>query len=260
MGDSVSLPSPKNEKLAASPLTVVVAQLRYEPRPEVSDREFLRSFAKALGGKYPRVEEATSVRMTLAPDGTLSNKEEGRGWKLQSADGEWSVVVLQEAVALETTKYQRWAGFMERLALVLGAVENVLSPATEQRLGLRYVDTLRPAGAMVPVDWAPRIRPEFLGPVLHASLGEMIRLGEQRLALDLGDGLECSIRHGFAPTESGEMGYVLDFDAFRDSKTLYDGDDIRRALEALHDKSKSLFQECLSEAYYEELREGRDKP
>jgi uncharacterized protein (TIGR04255 family) len=64
-----------------------------------------------------------------------------------------SVTVAPTALIVETTAYSRFEEFLDVVQRALEAVNNAVSLAGIQRVGLRYIDEIRVAGVDAPVDW-----------------------------------------------------------------------------------------------------------
>ena len=250
------LPQPKYDRLAASPLVVVVCQLRFEQHPEVSESRFMTAFHGVLGGPsgpYAHREQTQVSQITVTGAGTTLNSGD-TGWNLRSDDG-WTVAIMPSFVALETQRFTTWADFIERLETVVRAVDECVAPAIEQRLGVRFVDQLRDASVGSLAGWRGRVDDTLLGVALHATLGPIVRWSEQRLVLDFDDGTTCLLRHGSVP-EHDELTYVLDFDAYREEGRAFDVNDVLTGAGALSDHAHSVFQQALTDTYYEALLTG----
>src|SRR3954453_15486492 len=115
-----------------APLAMVVCQVHYDTNLAVADATTARALHDALGGRtgsYPRVQQ-------------IQSPAAGGGWRFVADDERWAVAALPDRVSLETTSYENWDHFRERLQAVLAAAAEQLEPAVEQRLGLRYINRL----------------------------------------------------------------------------------------------------------------------
>ena len=243
--------------LAAAPLKQAIAQVRFERHPEVSQPDFISGFRAALGGDFSRIEQAASNQIILGPLGEMQKTGEG-GWALRSDDG-WTVTVLESSVTLEAASYTRWSGFTDRLETALAAMEQKIMPATEQRVGLRFVDEFRESTVNSPAEWKGKIRPELLGAVLLSDFAEYVAVAEQRLVLNFPDGEVCLIRHGALPSEPGTSAYVLDVDVSREMKGVYDAAKVREEFGSFHERAKTLFRRSITDEYFDELLTGEGK-
>lgn len=259
---TLDLPTPDKTRLAAAPLDVVVCQLRYDNNLAVSETRVARALHDGLGGRrgrYPRVEQVQTQSVSVglvegAPQAISASP--ASGWRFSSADGTWIVSVLAEHVSVETTAYQTWADFRERLAEVLRLVAEHLDPAFEQRLGLRYIDRLVDKSVATPSDWSRIVVGELLGPVLHAGLGPAVRASQQHLLLDLDEAgaVQCTVRHGLSNLPGDEPSYTLDYDVHRDGTRSFDIEDTLDAADAFNEYALQLFQASITPEHWEALK------
>ena len=257
------LPPPDRARLARSPLELVVCQLRFETQPEVAEAQIALAVHDALGGsdgRYPRLEPVAgqTINFTMGPPGAppaVSQQGMSGGWRYQSADGAWTVSLMPDHVALETTRYTQWEDFSERMSELIDVTATHLGPGIEQRLGLRYIDRINEVDASTPADWKPYLVPELLGLVMHQQLGAAVTTARQQLVLDLGEGYSCGVNHGFVPGERDRLNYLLDYDLFREGGRPLNVKAIGEALEILHEDAGKLFQASITPALYELLGE-----
>jgi uncharacterized protein (TIGR04255 family) len=255
------LPEPDQTRLPRSPLDLVVCQLRFETQPGVGEPAIALAIQAALGDeeRYPRLDQvqAQALNVVVGPGvpAAMAQTPGGTGWRLQSADGQWIVSVMPDHVALETTRYETWDEFRERMLELLAATADHIGPGLEQRLGLRYIDRVREVEAHRPAEWEPYLVPELLGLVRHEALGGIVTAARQQLLLDLGEGFACAFSHGFLADEGGRLDYLLDYDLSREGGRPFAPDGIRDALDTLHSDALKLFQASVEPALLEILRE-----
>jgi uncharacterized protein (TIGR04255 family) len=152
-------------------------------------------------------------------------------------------------VSLETSAYTTWSDdFRPRLAQLLEVVSVHVSPAMEQRLGLRYVDQITEPVVSAPQEWRDFISPELLGPILHPRIGPAVVASQQQVELDLGEEVRSILRHGFIsdPARDGALGYALDFDIYREGIRAFDIDDILGTADHFHLRALQLFQQAIT--------------
>ncbi|MYA17146.1 MAG: TIGR04255 family protein [Gammaproteobacteria bacterium] len=121
-----------------------------------------------------QIERAGKVQqVTFGPcDGAPVQVVEQQRWEYRNREKTWNIIVMQDSVILQTTAYTRFEAFAERLKL---CVHTVLAESEQdrfgvvQRVGLRYVDIVR-----------PRSRKGYrfyLRPGLHGLPDEVYQLG-----------------------------------------------------------------------------------
>lgn len=249
----LTLPEPDPTLLPGSPLDLVVCQLRFEDKPQLTTPETGLAFHQALGGSdgpYPRFDQlrgqTLNVELGLQAGAPVITQNEANGWRLQAADGSWIVAVMAGQVSLESKNYPGWDGFSTRLTAVLEALAELAAPALEQRIGLRYVDRIREVDAHSAADWTEYLQPHVLGFAAHEVLGAHVANARQQLLLDLGDGFGCVITHGFLPSEDGSLDYLLDYDVYREGGRAFSLDSVRETMDVLHSDARKLFDASIT--------------
>jgi uncharacterized protein (TIGR04255 family) len=240
--------------LAHAPVKLVVAQVRFERHVDVAEASFVTRLSKLVGDEFSTIEQANVRQITASPAGmvTVTDSAEG-GWTLSSKDAK--IVVLESSAALEVTRYVDWGEFRAQLERLLRTVEELVQPATEQRVGLRYIDELDSEEG-VHSSWKGFVRDSLLGPVLHPDMGSAITSIEQRIVFSYDGGATCLLRHGYTTEPPLNGRYIIDTDVFREVKGAYDGDSISRAYDSFHAKADEVFLGCLTPEYIEQLRTG----
>jgi uncharacterized protein (TIGR04255 family) len=242
-----------------------VCQVRYEEVLAVSDARTILAIHKTLGGRhgqYPKVEpmQESVIDVSLAPTGlnnfVPSTSTQQSGWRLSSDDGYWVITIMPSYVAMETSKYTTWGDdFKERLGRLIDATSQHISPSAEQRLGLRYVDRIVDPAVKAPGEWRPYIVPELLGPIMHEQLGMALTASQQQIDIDAGNGIRCSLRHGFFSdrTREGALTYLLDFDVYREGICSFNAEDIKATANVFHRLNVQLFQQVVTPAMLDYL-------
>lgn len=250
------LPVADSTRLDRSPLQLVVCQIKFEQTVAVGDPRLILALHEELGGAdgpYPKVEQVRGSRLDIPVN--LGGQSPGvpsetsfTAWRMQHADG-WMVTVMPDSVSLETTRYTAWTSdFKPRLTALVDATAKHIKPATEQRVGLRYVDRIVEPPVTEPDQWRGLIADEALGALLHPTLGPLVRAIQQQLILDLGDGISAIVRTAMVadPAASDNLAYMLDIDVFREGVRAFDSASIKGAVVNLHDINLRLFQQVTS--------------
>jgi uncharacterized protein (TIGR04255 family) len=234
------------------PLKSMLCQMRFPVQGDFSMATASRIHNR-LTKHFPRLLEEPQAALLLGPNGVQT--QTSTAFRLTTFDQQWSVVLTQDAVTLETTAYIDWPNFKERFEEVLAAVQTVVSLSSRERIGLRYVNEIRPGGA--PVDWSKYVKPELLGWLANASLTEQLfhHLAEARFAATE---WQMILRYGIVNRAAGPSGeslpfYLLDIDCsdarpepFDSAKTLED-------ISIFNDAIWRLFHWSLSDSYLQSM-------
>ena len=148
--------------LSNQPLVLVLCQVRFstvqvDKYIPVIQEEFRR-------GGFPIERAGTVQQLIFGPGGGAPVQVvEQQRWEYRTRDETWSILVMPDSVVLQTTAYDRFERFAEKL---LQAVQTVLATTEHDQLGvihragLRYVDAVRPRAGE---DFRYYLRPGFHG-------------------------------------------------------------------------------------------------
>jgi uncharacterized protein (TIGR04255 family) len=127
------------ERAVAAVLFSPVAQLG------IKGSELAAAFQEEIRHKYPLLEEAVDTFLNVnVDDGKVSSgQEERRKWIFRDIDKHWTVVLMQDTIALEgrAAGYSTWGDFVARLVELLAALQKTAAPSHVLRLGVRYLNT-----------------------------------------------------------------------------------------------------------------------
>ncbi len=130
--------------LSKQPLVMVLCQAKFSAIGNVAAYiPAVQDAFRKLG--YPIQQQGKAKQLILGPAGMQVIEKER--WVFLTRAGDRSVIIDSEQVVLQATTYERFEAYAEQLGAALGAALY----ATEhdrygvlQRLGLRYVDLVRP--------------------------------------------------------------------------------------------------------------------
>ncbi len=176
--------------LSRQPLALVLGQVKFSPIRQMDG--YIPRIQEQFRRNGLPVERAGKVQqITFGPGaGVPVQVIEQERWEYRTRDETWSVLVTQDSVVLQTTAYERFEGFAERLQ---GAVRTVLATTEHdrlgvvQRVGLRYVDCVQPREGE---DFRAYLRHGF-----HGAADEVFKAGTHRLRVEstgrtqVGDGV-----------------------------------------------------------------------
>jgi len=254
---SLELPEADRTHLQASPLELVVCQVRFEETLGVADGRIALAIHDDLGGKaglFQRIEPAKSTQVEILAGSAPVIRS---GWRFTSEDQSWIATVMPDAASLETLAYGTWKDFSGPLVQLMQSVQKHVAPALEQRLGLRYVNRLTRPEVEEARGWQGHVAPELLGPILHPLLGPSVLSSQQQIELDVGEGVRCLLRHGALsdPGRAGLYSYVIDIDVFRQGAEPFDSEGIEQAAHGFNDLALRIFHQTVTRELIAMLRE-----
>jgi uncharacterized protein (TIGR04255 family) len=258
----LDLPQADDRIAARRTVTMAICQVRYDQQASIGSGATALAFHERLGGAeglYPKIEEAEGANrivMGIGPGRPIAETTRINGWSLTSADDAWSLALLPGNMGLQSNSYKGWDDFAQRLTAALDALREVVGPAVEQRVGLRFVDLVAGAkfGVDSPVGWEPYINREFLGALLVPDLGRSIRICVQQALIDLGDDALCNLRTGPAgANEDGSIDFMIDCDLFREGGRSFDTAAILSTVSTFREQANRLLQSVVTPSLLDKL-------
>ncbi len=247
------LHEPDRTLLAAAPLLVAIAQVRFDVRETVADvvaGAQMVDPARALGLPTMTQIHQQQVLIVNAPpaDQPPHQQRQPAGWQFTTKDGSIVLTVLTDQMTLETKTYPGWDAFAATWQASLQLLADVVQPALTTRLGLRYVNRITPAGVtrVGELKDAGLVDPAFLGPAVDSDLSEYVTAAEGRVALSFPDNTDAFVQHGVV-TENGTQAFILDIDCFKTTGAAFDVGTVLTASTQLNERALQVFQTVVRE-------------
>ncbi len=253
------LSPPDHTLLAAPPLQVTIAQVRFDTCARLAAVESgrpLLEFLAPLG--LTTMSQVHQQQVILGPLGPTEPPagaaRQAVGWQFANKEKSTSLSVLTDQMTLETREYGGWPSFSASWENCLAALVEVGSPGLMTRLGLRYVNRIIPAQTKMIADFqrADLVDPTFLGPAVSSPLSEFVTATQGRAALSFPDGTDALVQHGVA-LDGGSPAFVLDIDCFRGQAEGFTQERVMAAGAALNDRALQVFQTIVQPALRAEM-------
>lgn len=248
----LSLPHHPHVKLGRAPISSAALQVHFEDVGDVV-RSDARAVQKALGlRKWSDLQAQQIITGVLGPAG-FGQQPARPAWQIKSSDGQWAVVLHPDSVALEVNEYPGWQGYKAAFQALVRAIGDVIGPQQSRRLGLRYVNQIQlPPGHK---NWDGLIPAELLGPAAgQGPFAGSVVATEQRIILDVANGIRCLMRHGMFVDQNGSNLYLLDYDIYRETPTVFDTDAIIGEAEVLHETVYDVFRATITDDLFQYLK------
>ncbi len=265
----LDLPSIPVRYLENSPLAFTVCQVKFPRELSIADDVFVAAFQRAVKGQYPLAEKVPEIGISIALGAALApTQSESRSFHWQFADKEstWKLDLSQDSFSLETRQYHSFGDFLERLALAMDALIQHIQPSLISRIGLRYINEIRPRDMSCQV----AINPQVLGAVAIPQFSPNVAQSIQELLIRFDDGHGVNLRHGLLPqgttvqprpgdeSPTGSF-YLLDIDAFRQFPTpgglTADASAVCEYVDTFNKVVYSIFRMATTEEYINSLGE-----
>jgi uncharacterized protein (TIGR04255 family) len=245
---------------------LALCQIRFTQVLGVAEEKVVAPFQRAIQVDYPILRPAPEVdlEVVFGPEVAVQRRTRAPQWRFSDREQNWTVVLAQDFLALETRRYDRFEDFLDRLRRLLGALVEHVQPALLTRIGLRYIDEIREENP----NWPTIISPALLGPLAVPALAEHAAQSVQELRLVFPGDEAVNLRHGLFPNGTtveprpGEKlpsspFYLLDCDAYRafsppDSPAV-EPEAICALVAAYHRVLHRLFRWSITEKFTERL-------
>ena len=223
-----------NAKHPINQLDRVICQVRFPALLEVNRR--IDEFQKLIREDYPKYNQSGPTPLNLAnvPFPTDHN--------FQSDDGIWTATLSVAAMSLTTTGYTDWDDFRHRFEKLLGAVRDLFEIETCVRVGLRYINAIRPSSIDMPD--VEVILKEPYSILTKVSFGRLVG-SSLVLDCDMEDGIRSRSNIGLIQFIEGEGGILIDDDIFIENTVHMNG--LMPLLDNLNGKSREVFENIASD-------------
>jgi len=206
------LPQQEYQPFRRNVLDAVIGQLRFHPILKI--RELVPDYQDKIRHSFPAYKEATVRNVTVGPGGMEVSEEQQ--FVFASAAERTTITLSRSALTLETRKHSNRQDFQQEMSSALQALVTIADPVAGTRLGLRYINTIRPTKISADlgreVDWGELIKPEFLRMTGDLTdLKDTLFMHETRSKAAEG---YMTVRCGLIPTNEGSAVYRLDCDRY----------------------------------------------
>lgn len=188
----------------------VICQLRYNPIFSLESR--IGEFQSAIGPEYPVSGVTIEPPIPLFPTAPVINN-----YSFGSQDGHWTVNITNSFITLSCNRYISWDEFESRLGYVLDAFFKYFEVKCFERVGLRYINTIRPSKLRLestPGIWSQILNPKTIGP-MDLFTGR-IDSYTSRVDASLDDCRVTSSIGTIRFNDDGEIGFLIDNDLYQE--------------------------------------------
>lgn len=129
-------------KLERQPLTLVLAEFRFDPLSDLS--VCMPGFAGHLGLTNHSFQETSSQEVHVGADEISIKKKSHWSWFASEAEKGLMIQVENDRLIIVTTRYPRFDAFAKQCLHYVQALKQVMNPDRLLRVGLRYNDAVVP--------------------------------------------------------------------------------------------------------------------
>jgi uncharacterized protein (TIGR04255 family) len=262
------MPFPEYQRVIyqRNPLIEVICQVRFPPILRI-DVEPPASFQEAIRGEFPVLSESSGIatQVSIPIEGvpeefvqqlsSLGMAIAGlKSYSFSSDDGNWTIVLKRDALALTAKNYVEWGEFKTRLRPAIEALISDYRPSHFSRVGLRYRDLIcRSELNLSDVAWRDLLEPHIAGELASEAIEpDITRAGRQLLVSLPEQHGQVLLQHGTSPKDgTGETCFVIDADFHTTERT--EVTDVWGLLEGLHGQAGRLFRWCIRTRLHDAL-------
>jgi uncharacterized protein (TIGR04255 family) len=207
----LNVPAAGPAHFAKNFIRLAVCELRFPTLFELeADRPPL-GFSKSIRKDYPSHELLKNVN--LSPGGVAH----ATAHAFRSRKGRWRVTLRASALSLETSNYDAFSEFADRLRFVVEAAEQTIDSDFFTRVGLRYINALPLNVAEI----GELLNQALVAPLADGTFGDVAEHWQRVRGTTAIGGY--TFQHGVAlEPQAGSREYVLDFDFYREDVSLKD--------------------------------------
>lgn len=130
-------------QLTTAPLILVISQIRW---PQITTMtgdisDVATSFGRAVAHEYPINNQHKEVQYQLSPQG-ISQSQGDDIYEWTSTDGDWSVLISQRFLTLQTRNYTNRQDFFTRMESALKSLLSIVEIPVIERIGFRYTNRI----------------------------------------------------------------------------------------------------------------------
>jgi uncharacterized protein (TIGR04255 family) len=267
----LTLPTSPRVVFEHTPLALVLCQVRFPTVLNVTNPAAVAPFQEAIRDDFPVAEpyarQVMGFGIQLDPSGfQFPQGAPSVTWRFTDIDDKWTVVLTPEFLTLETRAYVDYDDFHRRLLIVLAALDETIRPTVCTRIGLRYINEIRPGHDR----WDEVVRPELLGPISLSAFRDFTKQAAQQIVLDGPTGQRVHLQHGIIPTGTTVQAggdesppeapfYLVDIDVFkefpRSEYTVMKSPAVASFVDDLRDTASQIFRWSITSAYVDSLGE-----
>lgn len=239
-----------------NPLVEVVCQIRFPQllRIEASPPA---DFQDRVQDTYPQLEikDGIEIGLPLHPDAPQQPIRSSRSYSFYDSARAWHLALASNFLALSTTNYEEWPDFRARLEHALTVLDELYSPRTCTRVGLRYRNVIdRGDLALQKTPWAELLNPAVLGWLSKGPLNDPYVESFASRILYSYDGDKILVQSGLVENrETEDRGFLIDADFFIDKDIQNKGKEVVRDADRLYGYAGPFFRWCIESPLHEAL-------
>ncbi|HZM55051.1 MAG TPA: TIGR04255 family protein [Acidimicrobiales bacterium] len=262
----------EHEVYPNAPVVVATVEVRHTETPSLTQPE--RKKVKQALSQWAPIQRSSKQLVVTGLVGAAGAGDHAfeEFPKYFSRDSMLAISFRKEAVVIEATRYDGWLAFKDIVEAAVGARADIGVPDAVERVGIRYLNEIRPADASS-IDWTDWLNSAVLGPIkLGESVGLEAKQWQGQAVYGPENGRSLVLRYAPGEGQAVETGQELvrskftpgpfmwiDIDSFwLHEATLpeFDTEVILGRCVDLHTPLRTLFEKLITPKLREVLRRG----
>lgn len=236
-GAELQLPDVQPVRYRNNVIQKAVCELKFPTLYGLERENPPAALANALRKLYP--QHSILDGLNVGPTGVAQNF----AYVFADKKARTQVVFRASSVALETSSYQTFESFLDRLLVITSIAQTVIDSDFFTRVGLRYINAL-PYGQGAIGDW---VNPQLVGALSSGVFGTPAEFNG-RIAGKIADDAGFTLSHGIGQgSENSGLDYVLDLDFWQEDVP---STEIEEVVTQLHDLEHRMFHWSLAPAAF----------
>ena len=209
----LKIPKSPHEVFKRNFLGSVICQIKFQPIFRIGSDIPPADFQDKIRKQYPIVRKERGEQVEVRGD-DFKRTSLGNIWRFQSEDDKWQVTLDSAFIALESKHYKSFTDFRAKFEEVYNAFANIYAPSRPERIGLRYINFIRPINIRSLSDWMQWIKPELSGLINSDKYIQEPILHDFKELLTTQDPGQLGIKHGLLKDQDRAQFYLIDIDRF----------------------------------------------
>lgn len=202
---------------------------------------------------FPLFSEKTPIEIEGMPDFVRQAIPQSipKSYNFTSENGQTTISLTQDFIALSTKNYERFEIFLEKMNLALNALVKTYNPSFYTRTGLRYIDIIKRSSLdLIDFPWSDLLNPDIAGE-LTGDLSEFIIESKSNVLYKFDD-FKLRCQHGIIKLKGEEEEcYTIDNDFFTEVKKTTG--EINDTLKCFIDSERRFLRHAITERLHKAM-------
>ncbi len=194
-------------------LQSVICQIKVQPIFLIASEVPPADFQNLIRKEYPIVKKEKNMQVDML-GGNFKPTSLGNTWRFLSEDNLWQVTLDAAFISIECKNYKNFADFRQKFEVIYDAYITTYTPSRPERIGLRYINLVRPINVRTLSDWTKWIKPELFGMIGDNTLIQEPIIHDFKELQTIQEPGNLILKHGLMRDHERSQFYLLDIDRY----------------------------------------------